>query len=143
MRRRSFLAAAATAGTPLLAGCGGGDDGGAPPESVTVRVQSPGNAPLDARVAVGGTVTWVNENSAFLNEHTVTSAQFSGEMASWEFDETLEAEGDQVSHTFEAAGTYGYYDKNDGRNCRCGAILVGDAELDQPLPCSAASPSSC
>ncbi|MFB6219010.1 MAG: hypothetical protein ABEH77_07535 [Halobacteriaceae archaeon] len=145
MERRAFLAAAATAGAPLLAGCGGGGGGDSgPPEESTVRIAPAGNQPREVRVALGGTVTWVNADSAIVNAHTVTSARFHDAAADWAFDETLSEEGDQVSHTFEAAGLYEYYDRKDGRNCRCGAVLVGDTELpDTPLPCVGSSPGQC
>jgi plastocyanin len=142
MRRRAFLTAAAAAGTPLLAGCGGGG-GGDPPEETTIEIASAGNTPVRARVAVGGTVTWRNTDAAAINDHTVTSAQFDDRGADWAFDEALPDRGDEVSHTFEEAGVYHYYDEEEGRGCRCGVVLVGDVEYSQPLPCSTASPASC
>jgi plastocyanin len=142
MERRAFLAAAAAAGTPIVAGCGGGGDG-EPPMEATVRIAPAGNQPREVRVAVGGTVTWVNADSAVVNAHTVTSATFHETATDWEFDEQLPEEGDQVSHTFDSAGVYEYYDREEGRECRCGVVLVGDVDAPGALPCVGTSPGSC
>lgn len=116
----------------LLAGCAGG---GPPPETVTVTIESAGNTPARVRLAAGGTVTWENEDGDLLHEHTVTAATLTDGATAWSFDAELPEEGDSVSYTFESDGVYQYYDRREGKRCRCGVVVVGDASFDGVLPC--------
>ena len=136
MNRRQFLAAAGSIGAVAVAGCvsapavdgsgGTSDDGSGaavPDDAVdmtgesTVRVDlrdgetdDEGQFVFDPEVIavdVGTTVRWVNTHDVF---HTVTStASLENRTPSGEFDETLQATGDEFEYTFEEAGTQPYY----------------------------------
>lgn len=160
MRRRTFLTGTAAALTPALAGCGGGgdgngeangngdetttdddgmmtttDDGGMtttePPSELTVELTASTFDPVQARVAVGGTVEWVNRDGY---GHDVTSAQYSESAASWDYSESLSG-GESVSRTFDSAGVYEYYCTIHGEGTMCGVVVVGDGTYDGSLPC--------
>lgn len=143
MKRRTLLAGAATAATPLLAGCGGGGDGGDDGSEPVISVSSTGYDPRKEYVDPGTTVTWVNENTSALSGHTVTAKQIVDGAEEWEFDERLSREGDEVSYTFEESGIYTYVGTVKGEDCMCGAILVGDADYGEPMPCTFARGGGC
>jgi len=90
--------------------------------------------PVRLSVEPGTTVTWENRESGTYSSHSVTSAQFHEEVAEWSFDESL-GKDESISYTFEDAGVYEYYCTVHGEGAMCGAVLVGDATLDQSLPC--------
>ncbi len=61
--------------------------------------------PYEVRIAVGGTVTWSNNDSA---SHTVTGGRMP-EGPSGAFDSSLFMGGNTFSHTFDKSGEYQYY----------------------------------
>ena len=141
MKRRVFLAASAAVTAPLIAGCSGGgseNDGNQPTpgnggveQTTSVIVKNDEYDPMKAAIDPGQTMQWLSQET---HEHTVTAAQFHDKAASWEFDEKLPA-GGVISHTFEEAGVYEYYCTIHGEETMCGAVLVGDVTLEEPLPC--------
>jgi plastocyanin len=72
-------------------------DGEAAPMAVTVEIQDFTFIASDVRVAVGGTVTWVNQDS---QQHTAT-----GEGT---FDTGAIPAGESVTVTFDDAGAFAY-----------------------------------
>jgi plastocyanin len=134
---RRYLLSVVAASVPL-AGCsgstGGGNETSTPTASsgTTVELVDRTFQPRTVTVSTGTEVTWTNEDSA---PHTVTAAQFHDAAASWSFDERLAAD-ERVAHTFDAAGVYEYVCTVHGESSMCGAVLVGDASLDDPLPCA-------
>lgn len=147
-RRR--LLQIAVVGSLSLAGCtgdGGGDGGSQPADSSgpsgeegeqvdeTVAMQNRAYRPQTLDVEAGATVGWTNDDGV---GHTVTSAQFHDTAASWDLDAQA-SPGDSVTHTFEEAGVYEYYCTIHGRETMCGAVLVGDASLEESLPCEGAA----
>jgi plastocyanin len=100
-------AAAAALTLGLVVACGGGDGPTNPdpaPSSLIVNTPlepPPRFIPATGRIAVGGTVTWVNRSPDPLGVHDVTSN--TGE---WQKAELQP--GERFSFTFEEAGSYGY-----------------------------------
>jgi plastocyanin len=72
-------------------------DGEAAPMAVTVEIQDFAFMSQDVRVAAGGTVTWVNQDS---QQHTAT-----GEGT---FDTGAVPPGESVTVTFDEAGSFPY-----------------------------------
>ena len=70
----------------------------------TVEVRNINFEPADIEVALGTTVTWVNEDVV---NHTVTSGP-AGDPDGM-FDEPLSSGGDDATITFDEAGTFDYY----------------------------------
>jgi len=157
LARRAFLAAAAMS-VPAVAGCTGDGDGGdggngdtadgnasglfnrtmdrdegvvGSTETTSVEMVDTSFDPLKASVEVGATVEWSNQDST---AHTITAAAFHDAAASWDLD-TEVAGGESATHTFESEGVYEYYCTIHGEETMCGAILAGEATLDDPLPC--------
>lgn len=141
--RRRFLQLATVSGI-ALAGCTGGDtngDGGTttptatPPSTAEpatmVSMLNTSFDPVRASVDPGATVEWVNEDGF---AHDVTAAQFHEVAADWQLSSDVPA-GERTSHTFESAGVYEYSCTIHGKGGMCGAVLVGDASLDDSLPC--------
>ena len=97
--------AAALASFTLLAGCGGGDSGSsdepAAPRTAEVNIKDFKYGPPSARVAVGGTVTFVNGDRA---DHTATTS----EGAAGEFDTGRLATGDSGPVKLTESGEYAY-----------------------------------
>ncbi len=91
-----------------LAGCASPDDGDSPPMSLTVRMKDVAFAPASVTVAVGGTVTWVNDDSI---RHTVTPTDDAvwGSQGSGDDPATWLGQDESWSHTFAEAGTFRYY----------------------------------
>ena len=141
MKRREVLSLTAGAGV-ALAGCLG-DGNSAVDRDPTVSVSGMGYDPRNLSIDVGETVTWVNENSTILPQHTVTSKSLFDGATEWEFDERLEAEGDEVSYTFEQEGLYTYVGEIKGEDCMCGVVAVGDVSYDDPLTCSPIRGGGC
>lgn len=108
-----------------------------------MAVTRTGYDPRNLSVDAGTTVTWVNENSTILPEHTVTSEPILDRSAEWSFDVTLAEEGDEASYTFEEPGLYTYVGTVKGEDCMCGVVAVGDASYDDPLPCSRIRGGGC
>ncbi len=77
--------------------------GGATTEPATVKIENFSYEPKELTVAVGTTVTWVNEDDV---PHTAT-----GEGESPAFDSKALDTDDKFSFTFSKAGTYPYYCK--------------------------------
>lgn len=141
MKRREAIRLSVVTGA-ALSGCLGNGSAGESSEprvSVTKRGYDPRNLSVDG----GATVTWVNENSTPLPEHTVTSEPFLERSAEWSFDEKLEEEGDEVSYTFEEDGLYTYVGTVKGESCMCGLVAVGDASYGDPLPCAPVAGGGC
>ena len=70
------------------------------PKEYSVSLQGFAFSPSTLTIKKGDTVTWTNLDSI---EHTVTSD--SGN----ELDSALLSKGQAYSHTFDTAGTFGYY----------------------------------
>ena len=63
--------------------------------------------PDPANVAVGTTVTWINDDATL---HTVVSGNpTTGETADFGSSSTFLSKGKTISHTFDTAGTFDYY----------------------------------
>lgn len=92
---------AALASIALLAGCGGGDSAEPAAKSAQVEITDFEYAPAEVRVAVGGTVTFVNRDRA---DHTATARE--GVPA--EIDTTRLASGDSGQVRLSRAGRYAY-----------------------------------
>jgi plastocyanin len=75
--------------------------------------------PADIEVEAGTTVTWVNED---IVNHTVTSGP-AGDPDGM-FDEPLQSDGDDVTVTFDEAGTFAYY--CDLHRTMIGTVTVTD-----------------
>ena len=123
---RKRLAAASFGVVLLLSACGGsggdstlasGSDGGAKVDAGTVQVKAFRFQPSPITVAVGDTVTWINQDAIL---HTVTSGtpgedlNDSGQNANPPkpdglFDDELDGKEATTAFTFDEAGTYDYY----------------------------------
>lgn len=152
LSRRRLLAGASALGTTLLAGCGGGGsngNGNGPEETTTEdegvslpginegethEVEATDNAfdPIRISIDVDDTIEWTNTGS---NDHDVVPAQFHDEAEDWTFESGTLEESESTTETFGTEGIYEYYCSIHGRETMCGAILVGDVELDASLPC--------
>jgi len=141
IKRRELLGLGVAAGVALT-GCLGDGDSESSNDPV-VSVSETRYNPRNLSVAVETTVTWVNDNSTIIPQHTVRSKPFLEESADWNFDEELSEEGDEVSYTFETEGLYTYVDTDKGEDCMCGLIAVGDVSYDDPLPCSPVVGGGC
>lgn len=163
MDRRAFLAAATSTTLVAVAGCSGdgnGDGGGDSAGNDSSGNQSAGNDssgnetggdattasdsgaqisvgassfdPLRQSVEPGTEVVWTNDSSA---AHTVDTRAFHESAEEWSINSSTLDPGDSVSHTFEESGVYEYFCAVHGESNMCGAVLVGDASLDEDLPC--------
>lgn len=128
VNRREWLTTMAALGTGMLAGCSGGDGGDSVVEETTdIAMVDSQFDPRNARVDVGATVTWTNEDAA---GHTVSSAS-----DNWEMDVTVDS-GESVTHSFASSGVYDVYCRFHGSADLTGMsmkIAVGDATIDSPL----------
>lgn len=141
LKRRELLGVGVATSVALTGCLGSGESEGS--NDPVISVSETGYNPRKLSVAVGTTVTWVNENSTMFAEHTVTSKPFLEESADWNFDEELPEEGDEVSYTFETEGLYTYVGTVKGEDCMCGLIAVGDVSYEEPLPCSPVAGGGC
>lgn len=135
MRRREVLAAGAASASAVLAGCTGSGSSAPPVFEITEM----GTQPQELDVDPGTTVTWRNEleGPGKLQRETIRSERLYEEAEEWEFEVTLEENGDEATYTFEEEGMYTFVGENRGEDCVCGAVLVGDApSIDDPLPCA-------
>ena len=114
-----------------VAGCTGN---GSQTTTILVRADT-GAEPREATVDPGTEVTWRNEIMGPGQHETIVSTRLHEDAVSWEFEGELETYGDEVSHTFADPGIYTYAGARRGEDCICGAILVGDVELTDSLPC--------
>jgi len=88
------------------------------PMNVEVAMQGNTFQPAEITVAVGGTVTWTNEDSV---SHTVTAGTRGNPTGA--FDESVGA-GDSFSYTFEEPGVVEYYCSiHPGMD---GTVIVGE-----------------
>lgn len=108
--RRYFAGVLAVAAFLLVltvAGCGassstpsgGSSSSGTAPSAVQVVLQNITIQPADVTVAVGGTVTWVNQDTVTHNLTDDAGTWSSGPLAP----------GKSFSHTFATAGTFPYH----------------------------------
>ena len=97
-----------------------------------VELENTAFTPLRKSVTVGETVEWVNRDAL---PHNVRSAQFHDSAEDWSFETETFVTDESVTYTFEPAGIYEYYCSVHGQSNMCGAILVGDVDLDDSLPC--------
>lgn len=155
--RRALLRLLAVGSAAGLAGCGGGGDddqpptdrepvptGGGPTEGTTGTVAdgTPGTEieivstrvfPLRLAVEPGTTVTWVNRDEF---EHDVVARRFHEVAEPWSFESEPVAEDRTITYTFEEPGVYEYTcSLHNPPATKCGAVLVGGATLEEPLPC--------
>jgi plastocyanin len=84
--------------------------------------------PIRLQIDQGEEVTWTNEDN---QQHRVVSS--SGEEIS---SEMLEP-GEEFTHTFDSEGVNRFFDSVEGQSQMCGAVIVGDAQLEEDLPCEA------
>lgn len=141
LTRRRVLSVAATTGGIALAGCTGGGNGAGGDgdgEAMTdgngatvVTMVDTAFEPRQLTIEPGDTVEWVNEDGF---AHDVTATQFHESAEDWDFAGDV-AGGERTSHTFESAGAYEYYCTIHGKDSMCGVVLVGDALLEESLPC--------
>ena len=103
-----------------------------PGPTETVTLEGVAFDPKRLAVDPGSTVRWINDDSF---GHDVTAAQFHDVAVEWDFAASLGG-GESVSHTFESAGVYEYLCTIHGQTSMCGVVLVGDAALEESLPCS-------
>lgn len=82
--------------------------------------------PVRMEVGEGEEVTWVNNDNV---AHRVVST--SGEEIS---SDQIEP-GEEFTHTFDGEGVTKYIDSMIGGDEMCGAVIVGDTEVDGPLRC--------
>ena len=131
MDRRTFLTATASATLVTVAGCGGSDTQ-APDSAAEIRIVDNSFDPLQTSVDTGREVVWTNAGST---THTVDSQTFHDVAEVWSIDADTLDPGDSTSFTFEESGVYEYSCSIHGGSNMCGVVLVGDASLDQQLPC--------
>lgn len=157
MHRRKFLALGASTALVTVAGCGGvGEENNSPETAVDttvgttvettheneepsesaseVRMQQISFDPMRLSVEPGTEVTWTNDDSA---SHTISSETFHDAATDWSFESDTIDPGGSVSFTFEESGVYEYVCTVHGESNMCGVVLVGDASLDEQLPCEA------
>lgn len=140
MDRRTFVRTTAAVGVGALAGCSGGDGagptvttgGGADAESVTVSMVDTSFDPMRTALAVGGTITWRNDDQF---GHDVTSRTLTDGGVEWSFESGTIGNGETAQYTFEEAGAYEYECTIHGVDTMCGVVLVGDPTYDATLPC--------
>jgi plastocyanin len=84
---------------PSTSSTGGSSSSGAAPSAVQVVLQNIAIQPANVTVAVGGTVTWANQDSVTHNLTDDAGSWSSGALAP----------GKSFSHTFTAAGTFPYH----------------------------------
>lgn len=82
--------------------------------------------PVRTMASEGDTIEWVNNDD---QAHKIMS--ISGE----DINSGDIEPGESFTHTFDDEGTTVYVDSRLGGDVMCGAILVGDAELERELPC--------
>lgn len=92
----------------------------------TVEMDEDIFVPLRLEIEEGDAVTWENNDDS---PHRILST--SGEDIP---TDQLEP-GETFTHTFDEEGVTRYIDSMVGGDKMCGAIIVGDAELDEPLRC--------
>src|SRR5262245_12854189 len=136
--RTRFLISLAALG--MLAACGGGGGGTYPggggtavivrdggtggPNGATITMTSSGVSPATVTVAVGQTVTFVNNDS---RSHEMASNPHPqhGSCPSMEAGLGVIAAGQtKVTHNFANAGTCGYHDHQDDTNVRFQGTIV-------------------
>jgi plastocyanin len=101
--------------------------------AVDVQVKIKSFEPVRVRIDPGMSVRWVNDAPYC---HDITSAQFHDTAAEWDYYSGRICGGYRKFYTFEEPGVYEYFSEfRGGRDTMCGAVLVGDVNLDQPLPC--------
>jgi plastocyanin len=93
------------------------------PSTASVRLAGAQFAPATVTVAVGGTVTWTNDDGS---KHTVTADNAT-------FDSGTLNAGATFAHTFTAAGTYAYGCDFHG-NMRGTVIVTGAPGTPAPVP---------
>lgn len=92
----------------------------------TVDIEEGVFVPVRTRIDVGDTVVWTNNDDEVHRVLSISGNDFgSGRLEP----------GDSFSHTFNSEEAVVYVDPITGRQQMCGAVIVGDAELDQQLPC--------
>jgi plastocyanin len=99
-----LLAAAALAALLTACGTAATDTAPAATSEVAVDIDTFRFAPDRTVVTAGSTVTWVNRDAT---RHTVTAG--SVDEPDSRFDETVDEVGDEVTATFDQAGTYPYF----------------------------------
>ena len=125
--RHESLTGTVTVSTSAPGGAGGGGGGGggttpAPPKTASVSLVNKAFSPVSVTVAIGGTVTWKNNDSM---PHDVTST--SGAFRS----PTLNP-GQSFTFTFTKAGSYGYFCTFHGG--MSGTVVVPTASGATPAP---------
>lgn len=144
MKRRTFLATAASSTVPLVAGCGGGSGGtpteeptptGTPSPDVTIAFEEDGVTPIRTEIESLSRVRIENNTDEI---HFFSSQIIHDQARSWAIGEKLDPdESAQLSRgTFERDGAYEFVCSIHGAENECGVILVGDVDWsDKTLPC--------
>lgn len=92
----------------------------------TVDIEEGVFVPVRTRIEVGDTVTWMNNDD---RPHRVLSLD--GD----DFGSGRIEPDESYSHTFNREEAVIYIDPIAGRARMCGAVIVGNAELERDLPC--------
>jgi len=127
MNRRRFLAAAATASTVGLAGCGSEGPPDVDEEDIaeTVSVLAESFDPQIVHVEEGEAVRWQNERDERME---IKSSSMEG-AESWDYQDRVPA-GESTAWLFEDSGVYAYHDRNFTVYEICGAVAVGDTAVE-------------
>lgn len=132
MRRRTLLLAMSGSMAAGTAGClGGGDDADVSEDAEVIEVTNDGFSTQRIEVDPGTTVAWENHLD---REAEVASQTFDDGATEWEFDETIDPDS-FVEHTFEDDGVYQFWESIMSQFNACGAVLVGDVDHDESMPC--------
>lgn len=94
--------------------------------------------PVRFSVPTETTVVWRNDDTT---DHRIVSVQFHDTAADWNFRSQSLHAGDTVVYTFDEDGVYEYFCRLHGK-AMCGAIIVGDANPNEPLPCEGGTSST-
>lgn len=144
MKRRTFLATAASSTVPLVAGCGGGGSGtpteeptptGTPSPDYTIAFEEEGITPRRTQIEPLSRVRIENNTDEI---HYFSSRIIHDQAMSWAIGEKLEPEESaQLSRgVFEREGAYEFVCTVHGGEEECGVITVGDVDWsDKTLPC--------
>lgn len=97
----------------------------------TIEMETDAFDPVRKTVALDPKVVWKNVGST---SHVIDSVRFHDEADDWQFRTQTIRPGDGAVHHFGSEGIYEYYCGLEGREM-CGAILVGDVSLSEPLRC--------
>ncbi|WP_317175774.1 hypothetical protein [Halomontanus rarus] len=131
MQRRTLLSAVSSGAIMYSAGCLGGGEDGISEDAEVIEVHDDGFEPIRLEVEPGTTVGWEHHLSGG-RDMELRSTTFDDAATEWELSERTDS---FVEHTFEEEGVYHFYENIITKWAGCGAVIVGDVEQDEPLPC--------